>query len=161
MFPYWKKLPNVLKNFRNIFWLILKTIYSIVLFLTKIVRQSFDWVKTKNFISRWLFFKFLLRYPLWPKHQSQLTFPSFPCIYVYRKKKKLFRKLHHIRCLLTWIAILTSVLRNKSIPHVPDCRATAGVLSCRAVINTGTISGKNSTCFNPTPPTILHLKSSG
>lgn len=48
--------------------------------------------------------------------------------------------------------------RNKSIPQVMACRATAGVESFKTVINTGTISGKNSTCLNPISPIILHYK---
>lgn len=58
---------------------------------------------------------------------------------------------------VTWSATFSRTQRNKSLPLVMACRATAGVPSLRTLISEGTISGKKSTCINPISPSILHL----
>lgn len=55
----------------------------------------------------------------------------------------------------TWIAILSKVWRNKSMPQLIAWRATGGDSSFKTDIKTGTISGRNSSCLIPISPIIL------
>lgn len=55
------------------------------------------------------------------------------------QKNYKFKHLTKHADIVTFIAIFTRLMRNKSMAQVMDCRTTAGVSSVKTVINKGTI----------------------